>query len=107
MDGYPSWSRRGGLLLAMLAASLIGAPALADPATLAASCSGCHAADPAIATAVPPLFGRPEADTLEALRAFRAGTRPATVMDRLVKGYSDEELAALAAYFARETTGLR
>ena len=107
MDGHPSRSRCGSLLLATLAAGLSAAPALADPATLAAACSGCHAADPAVATAVPPLFGRPEADTLEALRAFRAGTRPATVMDRLAKGYSDEELAALAAYFARETGGTR
>ena len=34
------------------------------------------------------------------LKAFKAGQRPATVMHQIAKGYSDEQLEALAQYFA-------
>ena len=49
-------------------------------------------------TPVPRIYGRP-ADTIVALLvAFRSGTRPATVMDRISKGFTDEEMAAIAAW---------
>lgn len=35
-----------------------------------------------------------------AMQAFRAGTRPATVMDRIAKGFSDEEVRAIAQWYA-------
>jgi sulfide dehydrogenase cytochrome subunit len=35
-----------------------------------------------------------------ALHAFKFGTRAATVMGRVAKGYTDKEIAAVAAYFA-------
>ena len=34
------------------------------------------------------------------MKAFRAGTRPATIMHQLAKGYSDAQIDAVAAYFA-------
>jgi cytochrome c553 len=37
---------------------------------------------------------------VEQMRAFKAGTRPATVMQQLAKGYTDEQFDTLAAYFA-------
>lgn len=64
----------------------------------AAACTGCHA--PAVrAGAVPTLDGRPAAEIVQAMRAFRGGERPATVMDRIAKGFSDEESQAIAAWF--------
>jgi cytochrome c553 len=75
------------------------APA-ADPQTLASSCSGCHAAGEKLTTAIPRIRGLPEAVILEAMRAFRAGRRPATVMDRIAKGFTDDEIRQLAAYFS-------
>jgi cytochrome subunit of sulfide dehydrogenase len=36
------------------------------------------------------------------MQAFRAGQRPATVMDRIVKGFSDPEIAAIAAWYAAQ-----
>jgi cytochrome c553 len=38
----------------------------------------------------------------ETLKAFKAGTKQATIMTQLAKGYTDEELAILADYFARQ-----
>jgi sulfide dehydrogenase cytochrome subunit len=66
----------------------------------ASSCSGCHAASAAVQTPVPPLTGLPAAHTVMAMQAFRDGTRPATVMDRIAKGFSDAETAAIAAWYA-------
>jgi len=31
---------------------------------------------------------------------FKSGQRPATIMHQIAKGYSDAEIAALAAYFS-------
>jgi cytochrome c553 len=50
---------------------------------------------------VPALAKLPAQQIMTALQAFRAGTRPATVMDRIAKGYSDEEIDAIAQWYAR------
>ncbi|WP_246088634.1 c-type cytochrome [Phreatobacter stygius] len=66
----------------------------------ALACGGCH---PAVSGGlVPPLAGMPADGVTEAMLAFRSGARPATVMDRIAKGFSEDEIRALAAWFARE-----
>jgi len=65
----------------------------------AASCSGCHAARANVDTPVPRLAGQDAAAMVAAMRAFRTGRRPATVMDRIAKGFSDDEIKAIAAWF--------
>ena len=37
-----------------------------------------------------------------ALDGFRAGTRQTTVMDRIAKGFTDEEIQAIAAWYATQ-----
>ncbi|HLK81097.1 MAG TPA: hypothetical protein VKT99_06325 [Xanthobacteraceae bacterium] len=37
-----------------------------------------------------------------AMQAYRGGQRPATVMDRIAKGFSDDEIKAIAAWFAAQ-----
>jgi cytochrome c553 len=37
------------------------------------------------------------------MKAFRDGTRPATIMHQLAKGYSDEQIELMAEYFARQS----
>jgi cytochrome c553 len=41
-------------------------------------------------------------DIAEAMLAFKSGTRPATIMDRIAKGFSDEETRALATWYAAQ-----
>lgn len=85
-----------------LAAAVVlaaAAPAAAQPSG-AASCSGCHG--PAGAGPVPSLEGRPAAEIAAAMAAFRSGERPATVMDRIAKGFTDEETRAIAEWLANE-----
>jgi cytochrome c553 len=84
--------RAGGV--AMLAA-MLGAAA---PPPGASSCSGCHGA-----VAPPPLLaGRNAADIVAALDGFRAGSKQATVMDRIAKGFSSDESVAIAAWWAEQ-----
>ena len=90
-----------GALIVVTAAALVPTPAFAaDAQVLASSCSGCHTTDDKLATAIPKIRGLPESAFLEAMRAFRAGQRPATVMDRIAKGFTDDEIKQLAAYFS-------
>ena len=83
------------LLLCMFTGSVWGADA--PPGALA--CTGCHANQPVAQTAPGPLSGLSSTEILSALRAFRSGARPATIMDRIAKGFSDDELVALAVWF--------
>ena len=39
---------------------------------------------------------------VKALQEFRSGQRAATVMDRIAKGFTDDEIQALAAWFAAQ-----
>jgi cytochrome subunit of sulfide dehydrogenase len=69
---------------------------------LAATCAQCHGTDGQAVSgaAVPGLAGLPAPYFTEQMAAFKAGTRPATVMHQLAKGYTDAQIATLAAYFA-------
>ncbi|MFS8976580.1 c-type cytochrome [Cupriavidus necator] len=103
--------------LALLASALCGAqPALAADAAAAvpsteaalrargqaAACTGCHgpAGRAPAGSPIPSLAGRPAAELVAQMQAFRAGTRPATVMHQIAKGYNDEQIATIAAWFA-------
>ncbi len=88
---------------ALALAVLQAAPALAADAPAGAlSCTGCHTMSRTLHTTMPRLAGRPAADVAAALRDFREGKRPATVMGRIAKGFSDPEIAAIAAWFEAE-----
>ena len=39
---------------------------------------------------------------LTQLHAFKAGTRPSTIMQQLARGYTDAQLEQLAAFFAAQ-----
>ncbi len=96
----PNQISLGAAIFAFIWASVPAAAADAPPG--ASSCSGCHAANAAVQTPVPRLVGRPAAEIVAALQAFRAGQRPATVMDRIAKGFSESEIAAIAAWYAAQ-----
>jgi len=79
------------------------APALAasaEPPAGAAACSGCHPASTRVTSPVPRLAGLDRAAIVKAMQDFRSGTRAATVMDRIAKGFTDEEIQAIAAWYA-------
>ncbi|CAN7760128.1 c-type cytochrome [Bradyrhizobium sp. LjRoot220] len=65
----------------------------------AAACSGCHGAG---ALPVSRLYGRDAGEIMTAMTAFRDGSLPGTVMNRIAKGFSDDELRAIAAWLAAQ-----
>ena len=67
---------------------------------VAANCANCHGTTGKSSGATPSLAGQSKVYLVEQMRAFRDGKRPATIMHQIAKGYTDEEIAALAAYFA-------
>jgi len=68
----------------------------------ASSCIGCHPTKAGIDTSVPPLAGRNAGEIAAAMEAFRNGQKPATVMDRIAKGFTVEEVQAIAAWYAAQ-----
>ena len=69
---------------------------------LAATCAGCHNISGNAAPGMPRLAGQSKETLVRTLKEFRDGTRPATVMHQLAKGYTDGQLELVAAYFAAQ-----
>jgi cytochrome c553 len=72
--------------------------------SLAATCSACHGTDGEAVqgAAIPRLAGLSKGYIVLQMQSFRDGTRPATVMQQIARGYSDAQTEALAAYFERQ-----
>ncbi|MEC3863403.1 cytochrome c [Mesobacterium sp. TK19101] len=91
------------LLGALIA--LFGTPVAAEDAllgeTLANTCAGCHGTMgvPAVPY-IPPLAGLTNEEFIRAMEAYQDGTRQATMMNRIAPAFSDEEIKAMADYFA-------
>jgi sulfide dehydrogenase cytochrome subunit len=78
-------------------------PALADsapPAVLATQCSACHGPNGASPGAIPSINQLDAEGMTASLKSFKSGETQGTVMNRIAKGYSDEEIAALSQYFS-------
>ena len=77
------------------------APEARHERSLAATCASCHVRSGSAYSLVSPLEGRSEATIAGALRQFKSGTRQGTVMPQLAKGYTDEQIEAIARWYAR------
>jgi cytochrome c553 len=88
-------------ILALIGYSAYSAYAAEAPLGTA-SCSGCHPASKSVATPVPRLNTSDAARIVTAMQDFRSGRRPATVMDRIAKGFTDEEIEAIGAWYAAQ-----
>lgn len=64
--------------------------------TLAATCTGCHGPAGHSAGAIPSIYGRTEMQLRQALLDFKNDRRPATMMNRHAKGFSDAEIGEIA-----------
>ena len=67
---------------------------------LAHACVTCHGPEGRSQGAIPSLATLSSTDIMTALQAFRAETRPSTVMHRIAKGLDDADITAVATYFA-------
>ena len=86
--------------------AVLGLPAAAQAeasraAVLASTCFACHGTDGKSPGSIPSIYGYPAEVMSSHLKAFRAGTRAATVMDRQASGYTDEEIEMIATYLEK------
>ena len=89
------------LAAGVLFASAVGAHAQVNQVRVwAAACASCHGTDGRAQPGMASLAGR--TDLQKVLLEYKAGTRPATLMHQISKGYTDEQLGQIAAYFAAQ-----
>ncbi len=91
-------------ILALLALLPMSAQATGPTAAaLAYTCAGCHGTDgssvgpssPSLAQMDPEVF-------IDAMQAYKADQRNSTIMNRIAKGYSDEQIKGMAWFFAKQ-----
>jgi cytochrome c len=66
---------------------------------LSSECTTCHGAAKADTT-IPPIHGLDQGHFVEVLKAYRAKTLPNEAMRTVAARLQDDDIAALAAYFA-------
>lgn len=67
---------------------------------LSAECVTCHQLSGSVAGGVPAIVGLPEQAFVDALEAYKTGKRDNPVMRNIAARLSQDDMAALAAYFA-------
>jgi len=72
--------------------------------SLAATCANCHGTNGKAVegSSVVSIAGLDRDYMVAQMKAFKTGTRPATIMHQLSKGYSDVQIETLATYFAAQ-----
>ena len=91
------------IALAAAVTAVVPVHAQENARNLASACAICHGTDgKAVTPNVVPLAGLPREHIATQMRAFRDGSRPATVMHQIAKGYSDAQIDAMAAWFAAQ-----
>lgn len=70
--------------------------------SLAATCANCHGTEGRSVGGTDPLAGMNKAEMVRKLGEFRSGTRPATIMHQLAKGYTEQQIDMIAGYFAAQ-----
>lgn len=68
----------------------------------AAACANCHGTNGQAQPGHESLAGKDKADIAQKMLDFKAGRKPATLMHQISKGYSDEQIQEIAAYFAAQ-----
>lgn len=89
--------------ISSISASAAEAPTISPAARLAATCAACHGtAGRTQGGTLPALAGQTQQTLSASLHDFKSGKRAATIMTQIAKGYTDEQIELLAAYFAAQ-----
>ncbi|MGF1643665.1 MAG: c-type cytochrome [Thiotrichales bacterium] len=95
---------RSTILLALLAlpftAPLAGGP---TPEALAFTCAGCHGTDgSSVGPSSPSIAGMDPDVFIDAMLDYKKDHRNPTIMNRIAKGYSDEQIRGMALFFFKQ-----
>ena len=91
------------LATGVLAMSAMAQAAPPSPAMLSNACAGCHGTNGGSAgLTMPSLASQSKTAIVDAMKKFKSGERPSTVMGRLAKGYTDADFDAMAEFFSKQ-----
>jgi sulfide dehydrogenase cytochrome subunit len=94
-----SWALATGALA-------FSAPTMAVPPTaemISYACAGCHGTGGGSAgLMMPSLAAQSKTAIVDAMKKFKSGERPSTVMGRLAKGYTDADFDAMGNFFSKQ-----
>lgn len=93
------WAIIVGIFIALLCVSNANAQTL-QVKQWAASCSACHGTDGYSEGGMASLAGQTKAELVQKMNEYKAGKRVASIMHQLSKGYTDEQIEQISAYFA-------
>jgi sulfide dehydrogenase cytochrome subunit len=77
----------------------------ADPTgqALAFTCAGCHGTDGSSVGPSSPSIARMDPEVfIDAMEAYQHDERNSTIMNRIAKGYNEEQIKAMAWFFAKQ-----
>jgi sulfide dehydrogenase cytochrome subunit len=91
------------LVAGVLAVPPVASAAPPTPAMLSNACAGCHGTNGGSAgVSLPSLANQSKAAIVEAMKKFKSGERPSTIMGRLAKGYSDADFNTMGEFFSKQ-----
>ncbi|MBC6497555.1 MAG: c-type cytochrome [Alphaproteobacteria bacterium GM7ARS4] len=99
----PSWHHT--IACVTLLIGVMSCPAIAEDKTpsiesIARNCMACHGREgESVTPMMPSIRGMAHDDLVATLRAFRDNTKDATIMNRLMAPFSDNDIENLARYF--------
>jgi sulfide dehydrogenase cytochrome subunit len=96
--------RLQGILIASSMA-VGGAAFAATPSAemLGNTCAGCHGTNGnSMGPATPTIAGAGSEYFIDSMMAYKSGERASTIMTRIAKGYTDDEIKAMAEFFAKQ-----
>jgi len=92
------------LAISLVPSALAQQPDSSFGRNLAAACANCHGTNGVSQAGMPSLAGRERAVLAQQMQDFRTGKRPATVMHQIARGYTEEQVEAIAAYLSAQKT---
>ena len=96
---WKGWALATGALA--FSATAMAAPPSAEMISFA--CAGCHGTNGGSAgLTMPSLASQSKTAIVDAMKKFKSGERPSTVMGRLAKGDSDADFDAMATFFSKQ-----
>ena len=100
MTRLSHWSAGLAALTMSLAAYGEG---IRSPTMLAYTCAGCHGTNGASAGEyMPSIAGFDKGYLARVLDDYKTGLRRSTIMGRIMRGYTEQEIAAIASFFAEQ-----
>lgn len=96
---WKGWALATGVLT--ISAMAQAAPPSA--AMLSNACAGCHGTNGGSAgPSMPSLASQSKEAIVEAMKKFKNGERPSSIMGRIAKGYSDADIATMGEFFSKQ-----